>query len=112
MKWLHCGPLVFRNRLHEPATERVYPAGDALSFVDPFTGSGILSALLTGELAGASAAEALPASRYLTRCADILQTPFEVSSIFRAIARTGWAGWMAGLVPGEWLFRWTRPRSA
>src|SRR5581483_8094021 len=43
--WFTVGPLVFSNTkaVEHPG---LYPAGDALGFVDPFTGSGILNALL------------------------------------------------------------------
>ncbi len=57
MKWLTCGPLDFRQNLRAPARGGpVYRAGDALSFVDPFTGSGMLSAVAPGCLAGIAAA--------------------------------------------------------
>ena len=61
MAWLKTGPLVFSrsSELTAPAN-RVYPAGDALGFIDPFTGSGILNALLTGRLAGSAAARGTP----------------------------------------------------
>jgi hypothetical protein len=60
MDWLVTGPLVFSERLRQPADQAVYRAGDSLGFIDPFTGSGILNAMLTGELAGVAAAR--PAS--------------------------------------------------
>jgi hypothetical protein len=56
MDWLITGPLVFSERLRQPADEVTYRAGDSLGFTDPFTGSGILNAMLTGELAGIAAA--------------------------------------------------------
>ncbi|MEO8027634.1 MAG: hypothetical protein ABI823_14225, partial [Bryobacteraceae bacterium] len=43
--WLATGPLVFGNRFRERVREGVFAAGDALSFVDPFTGSGLLTAV-------------------------------------------------------------------
>ena len=67
MPWLTVGPLVF-SRDTAAAAENVYPAGDALGFVDPFTGSGILNALLTGRMAGACAARQVPGRRYMESC--------------------------------------------
>ena len=52
MDWLVTAPLVFAQNLQPSNGEGVYRTGDALGFIDPFTGSGILSALLTGRLAG------------------------------------------------------------
>jgi flavin-dependent dehydrogenase len=57
MRWLTVGPLAFSRVDWSAATnESVYPAGDALGFIDPFTGSGICNALVTGRLAGIAAA--------------------------------------------------------
>ncbi len=63
MNWLAVGPLSMRNSLREVAPEGCYAAGDALSFIDPFTGSGMYSAMLTGHLAGLAAAARTPAQR-------------------------------------------------
>ena len=60
MEWLRVGPLCLTAGSHVAATEGLYPAGDALGFTDPFTGTGILNALVTGRLAGVSAARAVP----------------------------------------------------
>lgn len=111
MAWMHVGPLVFENQLNSAATSGPYRCGDAISFVDPFTGSGILSGLLTGEIAGRYAAQALPVREYLAECRRKLHKPFVVSSFFRTVARQRWAGHLASAVPGRLLFRWTRPGS-
>src|ERR1035441_10535526 len=58
----------------------------------PFTGSGILNAMLTGELAG------LAAASYLRDCRRLLRRVFLVSSAFRAIIASGQAGLLASLV--------------
>lgn len=108
--WLKVGPLLFQNRLHANPVEGVYPAGDLLSFVDPFTGSGMLSALLTGRLAGLAAARGDTVQHYLRRCEESILQPFRFSSAFRWLLRNGWAEHLAPLVPGRYLFRWTRPR--
>jgi hypothetical protein len=104
-----CGPLVFSERLSRPADEVSYRAGDSLGFIDPFTGSGILNAMLTGELAGIAAARGAPAASYLRDCRRLLRRPFLVSSVFRTIIASGHAGLLAGLVPGRFLFHATRP---
>jgi flavin-dependent dehydrogenase len=110
MKWLMTGPLEFRNRFHVRVEEGRYPAGDALSFVDPFTGTGILSAVATGRLAGIAAARSLRTDEYLRECRRRLQTPFLVSSVFRGVLARGWADRLAQFVPGAWLVRLTRPQ--
>ena len=108
MRWMHVGPLVFGNRLRDCGGS--YIAGDALSFVDPFTGSGMLCALLTGTLAGRHAAEARPVSEYIAAAKYMLGSAFSVSSFFRSVAKTGYAGLLASLVPSRVLFAATRPR--
>jgi hypothetical protein len=109
MNWLVTGPLVFSQRLSQPADEVTYPAGDSLGFTDPFTGSGILNAMLTGELAGIAAARGASAASYVRDCRRLLSRPFRVSSAFRAIVASGHAGLLASLVPGRFLFHATRP---
>jgi hypothetical protein len=108
-KWLTTGPLVFQNRFRGPAEPGVYPTGDVLSFVDPFTGSGILSALLTGELAGHAAACDMPVEDYLTACRKTLGRSFNASSFFRYVLASGWASRLAPLVRVQWLYHATRP---
>ncbi len=110
MKWLNVGPLVFQNHLRDDTKPGVYEAGDALSFVDPFTGSGLLSAAISGELAGSYAAQGLKASDHRQACRKALARPFGISSLFRAVTGTQWAEHLAALVPGEWLYSLTRPR--
>ncbi|HVT92715.1 MAG TPA: FAD-dependent monooxygenase [Bryobacteraceae bacterium] len=110
MKWMTTGPLRFRNRFREESAGDVYLCGDALSFVDPFTGSGILSAVASGRMAGLAAARGVPAARHLQECRRLLGSPFAVSSLFREAVSRGWAETLAPLVPGTWLFHLTRPR--
>ena len=110
MDWLITGPLVFSERIgiqtDRPAT---YRAGDALGFIDPFTGSGILNAMLTGERAGLAAARGTPVEEYLRDCRRLLRRPFLISGAVRAIVASGHAGLLAPLVPGRVLFYATRP---
>ena len=107
MKWLSTGPLRFSQNF-QPA-QSSYPAGDALSFVDPFTGTGLVAAVKTGALAGASAARATPVDDYLKACRSLLKQPFEVASLLRSAVSSGWADRLAGVIPSRMLFALTRP---
>ena len=106
-EWLVTGPLVFRDSFRDHPG--VWLAGDALGFVDPFTGSGILAALMTGRMAGQAAARFLPAEQYTTMCRRMLARQYCVASTFRGLLRAGLAESLATLVPGSWLYRLTRP---
>jgi flavin-dependent dehydrogenase len=105
--WLITGPLVFRDSFHDQPG--AYLAGDAMGFVDPFTGSGILSAILTGRMAGQAAARSIPISEYTTQCRRTLSRQYSVASTLRGFLGAGLAEALAGLVPGPWLYRMTRP---
>jgi hypothetical protein len=106
-EWIFTGPLEFRNRLALPQDR--YTAGDALSFVDPFTGSGLLCAILTGSLAGLSAARSTPVDEYLRQCSSLIKQPFSISSLLRRIASTRAAGPLLRMTPVSLIFRLTRP---
>jgi hypothetical protein len=108
MKWMYTGPLDFVNRSQGSAN--AYVAGDALSFVDPFTGSGILSAVATGSLAGEYAARERGIEAYQRACRSVLGRPFEAASALRWVARTRWAEHLLETVPGQLLYWATRPR--
>ena len=105
--WLVTGPLVFRDSFRD--APGVYLAGDAMGFVDPFTGSGILAALLTGRMAGQAAARSLPVEQYTVMCRRTLARQYSVASVLRGLLGAGMAESLAGLVPGPWLYRLTRP---
>jgi flavin-dependent dehydrogenase len=107
-EWLSVGPLVYRNPPRAAMHEGVYPAGDALGFVDPFTGTGMFNALLSGMLAGRAAARGEDVGIYLRECGRLLHRPFLVSSLFRKALETGLAERGAGWMPGWLLFRLTR----
>jgi flavin-dependent dehydrogenase len=107
MDWLHAGPLVFENRLAQ--CEPWYRAGDALSFIDPFTGSGQLTAVLTGSLAGECAATGVGMEEYWRRARLRIGGAFSVSRWIRATLRHGLAEFALPLVPSSLLFRLTRP---
>jgi flavin-dependent dehydrogenase len=108
MEWLMTGPLSFSPVAGAHPNERVYPAGDALGFVDPFTGSGILNALFTGRMAGLNAARAVPSRNHIRECRSLLDRPFGISAIFRKMLKWDCAWRLAALTPGPWLFRVTR----
>lgn len=109
MPWLTTGPLVFANRFEERPPVDTYYAGDALSFVDPFTGSGMYCAVLTGMLAGRSASQGLATAEHLRLCREALGRPFAFASLFRNAITSGWAQHVAPFVPARLLFRLTRP---
>ena len=109
-KWMSTGPLVFQNRFRSESSEGQYPAGDALSFVDPFTGSGMLSALTSGRLAGVAAAQQTPVETYLAQCRRLLDKPFRFSSLLRGLLANGWGERLAPFVSGGMLVRLTRPQ--
>jgi flavin-dependent dehydrogenase len=104
--WIVTGPLVFRAPLEQGSA---YLAGDALGFVDPFTGSGILAALVTGRLAGEAASQGVAVDRYVALCRSRLRRQYLAASIFRRVLRSGLAGSLMRLVPGAALYSLTRP---
>ncbi len=112
MDWLRVGPLVYQNRFRAQTVENEFPAGDALSFVDPFTGSGILAAVITGALAGECIAQGISSAEYMVRCRKRLRKPFAVASLFRTALGSGFAERLAAFVPASWLYRLTRPSLA
>lgn len=108
MEWLSVGPLVYRAPQRKVIEEGVYPAGDALGFMDPFTGTGMFHALVSGSLAGAAAARGESVTNYLRECRRLLHRPFLVSTLFRKALASGLADYAAGWLPGSLLFRLTR----
>ena len=111
MDWLTTGPLVF-GLDRSPSLPNHYRAGDALGFIDPFTGSGILSALFTGRMAGVAATRGTPSSEYHRQCARLLRMQYRVSSLLRFAILSGWAEELARWAPGDLLFYLTRPHLA
>jgi hypothetical protein len=109
MDWLITGPLVLGGRFDEPHPPDAYPAGDALGFVDPFTGSGMLGAILTGYLAGRASAAGVPSAEHVRDCRNLLASQYRFSGLFRCTVEWGVAGYLARLAPGRMLFQLTRP---
>ncbi len=108
MRWMVTGPLSFTPPSNCDLRTDVYPAGDSLGFVDPFTGSGILNALLTGRLAGLAAARRIPKSGYIQACRSLLGRTFSISSVLRRLAGHTEVHWLVPYLPAQALFRLTR----
>jgi flavin-dependent dehydrogenase len=106
--WFSTGPLQYGQAFEHHGA--AYPAGDALSFVDPFTGSGLLAAVRSGAMAGRAAAVGQPLAEYLRECRASLRQPFQVAGVLRRALEGGWAEKLAPLVPGRLLFAFTRPK--
>lgn len=110
MRWIVTGPIVFSSPRSHAGRDNVYPAGDALAFIDPFTGSGILNAIATGSIAGLSAARRLPASEYVRTCDSLFGTAFMISPVLRYLAEHELLYALSPFLPSQLLFRWTRAR--
>lgn len=109
LKWLITGPLVFGDLLRHHGESGLYRAGDALAFIDPFTGSGLLNALITGRLAGIAAARGVAVTEYLAACRRMLSRPLLTAALFRRFLEYGLAEYVAPLAPALRLYEWTRP---
>jgi flavin-dependent dehydrogenase len=106
MNWLSTGPLVYGRRAQPPG---VYAAGDAFSFIDPFTGAGMLNALDTGRMAGRAAANGQTPDDYRRAVLRRLRRPLFVAQVFRTAIAAGLGARLAPWIPGRWLFALTRP---
>jgi hypothetical protein len=111
-KWLNVGPLVFENRLSRESEVGRYFAGDALSFVDPFTGSGILSAVYTGSLAGRRAAGESGVAEYTKEAGKVLRAGLLGARTIRLSIKCGLAPALLPFIPSQLLFHATRPHPA
>lgn len=107
--WFTVGPLVFGGRWQQFSGRDIYPAGDALGFIDPFTGTGLVNAVGTGRLAGLAASRGISVDDYLSHCRRAIRRPFYVATLFRAILEAGLARGLSSLIPARTLFRMTRP---
>jgi len=105
--WLHVGPLSFGPQAR---TGPALHVGDAREFVDPFTGSGMTAALLSGQAAARSLLRGEDGEAYEARVRTILGKPFAFAAVFRETLLRGWAERMVGFVPGALLYRLTRPQ--
>jgi hypothetical protein len=107
-EWLLAGPVIPSEDI-DWRRSGPYLAGDALASVGPFTGTGILNALLTGEMAGTAAARRTPVREYFRQAESVLGWPQVFASALDAALDTGWARILAPVVPLAWPFRLTRP---
>lgn len=102
-KWIATGPVAFGRRFEG------LRCGDALGFIDPFTGAGILHALQTGRLAGIAAARATPVECYLDECRRSLARPFATAAFIRSAIAIRLDA-LALVAPIGLLYRFTRAR--
>ena len=107
-QWFTVGPLVFGGQWQHFAGSEIYPAGDALGFIDPFTGLGLVNAVGTGRMAGLAAARRSSVEDYLSNCRRAVRRPFYLASCLRAIVEAGLAQSLGPLIPTRYLFRMTR----
>jgi flavin-dependent dehydrogenase len=110
MRWVVTRPLSFTRPSNRGLGANIYPAGDSMGFVDPFTGSGILNAILTGRLAGMAASRQISTAEYIKSCSAMLRRPFLISSILRRLACHTELHWLAPCLPCQALFRLTRTK--
>lgn len=108
MDWVTTGPLEYGQQWEASST--IYRAGDALSFVDPFTGSGLLAAVRSGKLAGEAAALGDGVDAYVRRARGSLLQPFMVASALRWLTQRAGIEKLVGLAPASLLFALTRPK--
>jgi len=102
--------LVLGSQWQHLAGRDIYPAGDALGFIDPFTGLGLVTAVGTGRLAGLAASRQSLVEQHLSNCRRAVRGPFCLAAAFRAILGAGLAQSLGPLIPAGWLFQMTRPR--
>jgi flavin-dependent dehydrogenase len=100
-KWIATGPLAYERRYEG------LRCGDALGFIDPFTGSGILHALWSGRLAGIAAARGTPVAEYHAQCRRALRRPFAAAAVIRKAIENHF-GALSLVTPVSLLYRATR----
>jgi hypothetical protein len=108
-RWLTVGPLVLGRQWQHFSGRDIYPAGDALGFIDPFTGLGLVTAVATGRMAGLSASRQSSVEQYLSRCRRAVRKPFYLAAVFRAVLEAGLTESLGPLIPARCLFQMTRP---
>lgn len=109
MDWLTTGPLLYQSNLQIPPPDTLL-AGDALQFVDPFTGTGMSVAIWTGAMAGQFAAEGRPVREYYNTVRNGISMQYRVCSGMRSAITRGWPLRFASLLPPVWLYSLTRPK--
>lgn len=106
MDWLTTGPLVY-HRSTDPAC---FLTGDALQFVDPFTGTGMTIALWTGALAGRMASAGRSPAEFYRKAASALDTQRARCAWLRRALTWKLSSAIAPLIPPAWLYSATRPK--
>jgi len=109
MDWLSTGPLVYQSQLQHPPDDE-FLAGDALQFIDPFTGTGMTIAIWSGALAGRALAAGLPAKEYYHAISTGLVGQSRWCGLIRSAIELRWPLRLAPLIPPEWLYALTRPK--
>ena len=109
MNWLSTGPLLYQTRLPDPPMD-TFLAGDALQFVDPFTGTGMSIAIWSGSVAGRAAAEGLPKAEYYAEIRRGVSRQYGWCGRLRAALSMGFAQNLAPYIPPAWLYALTRPQ--
>lgn len=107
--WLSTGPLLYETRLPDPPMD-TFLAGDALQFVDPFTGTGMAIAIWSGSLAGKFAAENRPKSEYYARIRRGVEKQYRWCWRIRSALSMAFAPNLAPCIPPSWLYAITRPK--
>jgi len=106
MNWLTTGPLVY----HRTADPSRFLSGDALQFVDPFTGTGMTIALWTGALAGRMAAANESPANFYGQAIQALDRQRVVCALLRRALAWTPSSRIAPLIPPAWLYVLTRPK--
>lgn len=109
LNWLSTGPLLYQTRLQYPPLD-TFLAGDALQFVDPFTGTGMAIAIWSGSLAGKAAAEGLPKDDYYTQIRSGVEKQYRWCGRLRSALSMSFAPNLASYIPAHWLYSITRPK--
>jgi flavin-dependent dehydrogenase len=109
MDWLSTGPVRFESRLAAPAPGPLL-SGDALQFVDPFTGTGMSIAIWTGALAGRILAEGRSPAEYYDRLRAGLSSQSHWCARLRRAVEAPLLRRIAHWPPPSLLYHLTRPR--
>lgn len=109
MEWLSTGPLKYQSQLADPPAD-TFLAGDALQFVDPFTGTGMSIAIWTGAMAGEWAAEGRSKGGYYAVVRAGLERQYQWCGWLREAMQRPWLMGLAPIVPPTWLYAVTRPK--
>jgi flavin-dependent dehydrogenase len=107
LEWLSTGPLLYQSQLADPPADGLL-AGDALQFVDPFTGTGMTIAMWTGGLAGRWVAENRPREEYYATVRAGIAEQYRRCGWLRGAMGNQWLLGLAPLLPPVWLYSLTR----